>query len=299
MDVGSLRYFLVAAERLHFGQAAEELGVAQPALSQRIKTLEARVGVRLFDRSRRAVRLTDAGHVFLNEARRLVDMADRAVRLARAAEKGNAGELHIGYGGSVIFVPKVCALLKNFQQSFPDVSVLMHECKVEEQLQGITTGHLDAALLWGPIGPGYPSLRELVFARAAMSVVLQRDHPLAARNEVSLQDMEGENLVALMDPPGRGITHVVDTLLAATDFSPKIILKVSSLMSVLGLAGAGVGSGIVPQLPIDIISPAFVQRPLAGTGQCNEILVVTSRREASALVQNFVEAAELLSASAL
>lgn len=153
MDIATLHYFLVTARHLHFGNAAEELGIAQPALSQRIKGLEARLTVKLFDRSKRAVRLTEAGSVFVVEAKRLIIQAQLAMRITKRADAGKAGELHIGYGGSVIFEPKLCTLLRAFQDAYPDVSVLMHECKVEEQLEGLKSGRLDVSFLWGPLGP--------------------------------------------------------------------------------------------------------------------------------------------------
>lgn len=292
MDFIALRYFLTAARLLHFGQAADALGIAQPALSQRIKSLETRLRVKLFDRTKRSVRLTEAGKVFVVEAEHLLSQADLAVRITRAAAQGTAGELRIGYGGSVIFEPKVCALLQAFQTAYPDVSVLMHECKVEEQLEGVKAGRLDVSLLWGPLGPGFPELRELVFLRASMSVVLPRDHPLAVKPLLHLEELRNEAFIALTDPPGRGIAHVVDQIFAVSELSPRIVLRVNSLLSVLGLAGAGIGLGIVPMLPVGIISPSFVQRPLAGTADCNEILIAMSRSRISELTQNFIEMAQ-------
>ncbi|WBQ17609.1 LysR family transcriptional regulator [Sphingobium yanoikuyae] len=295
MDISALRFFLVAADKQHFGQAAEELGIAQPALSQRIKALETRLGVRLFERSNRAVHLTDAGKVFAHEARRLVNEADRAVRMTRAADKGTAGELLIGYGGSVIFEPAVCALLQSFKETYPDVSLLMRECSVQEQLDGLSAARLDIALLWGPIGFGHPDLEAHSFRRAGMSVVLRRDHPLAARDTLTLENLRSEAFISLMDPPGVGIGHVVGRLLEAADLSPRIIMRVSSLMSIFGLAGSGLGIGIVPDLPIEIISPAFVQRPLVDAADCNEILIVTAKRRTSNLASNFIDAAASIS----
>lgn len=291
MDISALRRFLVAADHLHFGRAAEELGVAQPALSQRIKALEARLGVRLFERGNRAVRLTEAGRVFVQEARRLVAEADRAVRVTRAADKGAAGELLIGYGGSVIFEPTVCAVLHAFKDRYPDIALNMRECSVQEQLDGLSAGRIDMALLWGPIGFGHPDLQTFSFRRAGMSVVLPRAHPMAERDVISLDAIRSEAFICLMDPPGVGLGHVVDRLFETADLSPRIILRVSSLMSIFGLAGAGLGLGVVPDLPIEIISPTFVRRPLADAADCNEILIVTSKRASSKLALNFLDTA--------
>lgn len=292
MDLNSLRHFLVAADCLHFGEAAERLNIAQPALSQRIKALEERLGVRLFHRARRSVQLTDAGRVLVQRARQLIEEADRAVRLTRAAGQGAAGDLHVGYGGSVIFEPRICALIETFSQAYPDISLHLHECTVKEQLERVSSGNLDVALLWGPVGPTFTGLQSLLFCRASMAVVLARDHQLAERAELRLEDMQSESFISLMDPPGTGIGHVVDGLFETAKVSPRIVIRVSSLISVMGLAGAGLGIGIVPALPIDINSPAFVHRPLIGSGDCNEILIVTQRQSSSRLAQNFTAMAD-------
>lgn len=291
MDTSALRYFILTARRLHFGQAADELGIAQPALSQRIKALETRLGAQLFDRSKRTVSLTEAGRVFLGEAEQLVSDTERAIRIAQAAQKGTAGELHIGYAGSVIFEPKVCRLLQAFRSQYPDASVAMHESNVEEQLEGVKSGKIDVALLWGPLGAGYPELRDHVFARASMSVVLAQNHLLADKSEVNVEDIRHEPFVALIDRPGRGLSHVIDGIFAASDVEPDIVLRVSSLISVFGLAAAGIGIGIVPSLPFEISASTFVQRPLAGVGNCNEILIVTRKSGNLPLTRNFSQMA--------
>lgn len=231
MDLRTLRCFLVTAKRLHFGQASEELGIAQPALSQRIKALEGRLGVELFDRTKRAVRLSPAGKAFAGEAERLVNEGERAMRIARAADKGTAGELHIGYSGSVIFEPRICDLLQSFRNAFPDVSMLMYECGVEDQLEGIKTGRLDISLFWGPVGPGYPELRHLNFSQASMSVVLRRDHVLAGRSEIHLEEIENEAFIALMDPPGRGlVTSLMSCLSMLTCHRRSCCVSAASLV---------------------------------------------------------------------
>jgi len=228
MDLTDLRHFVTTAEHMHFGLAAEQMGITQPALSQRVKALEARLGVLLFDRTKRAIQLTAAGKVFLGEARRLITDADRAMRLAKAAADGMAGELHIGYGGSVIFEPKLCGLLQDFQKAYPDASLLMHECKVEEQLDRVNSGQLDIAVLWGPLGPAYPELRKVVLSRASLAVVLRRDHPLAGRDEIHLDEVRTESFISLMDPPGIGIGHAVDRAFEAANLTPRTVLRVSS-----------------------------------------------------------------------
>jgi DNA-binding transcriptional LysR family regulator len=288
MDINALRHFIVTANALHFGRAAEELGIAQPALSQRIKAIEARLQVRLFDRSNRKISLTEAGRVFLPEAKQLVAEADRAVRLARNAERGTAGDLHIGYSGSVIFEPKLGHLLRRFRDAYPDISVLMQENAVQEQLEALQARKLDIALLRGPLGSIYPGVMGLAFGRSRLAVAIPPGHPLASQSAVTMGDMRSEAFIALLDPPGIGVGHILNQLFERADITPRVILRVSSLLSVLGLVGAGLGLGIVPELPLQIASPAFVLRPLKESDAWNEILLATLRRGTPSVAKRFI-----------
>src|SRR5262245_19066332 len=102
MDLRHVRYFVAVAEELHFSRAATRVHVAQPALSRQIRALEDELGVRLFERDRRRVALTTAGAAFLDEARFLLERVERAVEVARRADRGELGSLRIGYVPAVV-----------------------------------------------------------------------------------------------------------------------------------------------------------------------------------------------------
>lgn len=291
MDTCLLQHFIIAAKHLHFGNAAAEMGIAQSAMSQRIKALEQRLGVSLFHRVNRGVQLTDAGKVFLREAQLLVETTDRAVRVARAAEKGAFGELHIGFDSSAVFAARVYELLQRHAECYPELILNSHEYAVQEQLEAVARGRLDVAVLWGPLGPEYPSLKAHPLIRQSLAVVLQRDHPLAARDALILDDLHGQPFIRLMDPPGVGIGHVVTRLLEQQRITPRTVVQVNSLLSVFGLAGAGYGVGLVPSLPLEIQAPHCVQRPLIGVGNCSELLIVYNGESTSKRALNFVATA--------
>src|SRR3954471_15007611 len=134
MELRHLRYFVAVAEALHFGRAAERLGISQPPLSQQIQALEAELGVRLFDRSGRKVALTPAGSVFLDEARQTLAQAARAVAAARRAADGVIGEIRIGFTASAPFTALVPRIIHAYRQSFPDVHLRLAEMPTRAQL---------------------------------------------------------------------------------------------------------------------------------------------------------------------
>src|SRR5262249_61278404 len=122
LELRRLRYFIAVGETLHFGRAAERLGIAQPPLSQQIRRLEEELGVRLLQRTSRHVDLTDAGRLFLVEARRTLAQADRAARIARRTGRGKSGRLAIGYMASaeLSVFPKI---LPAFRKRHPGVQI--------------------------------------------------------------------------------------------------------------------------------------------------------------------------------
>src|SRR3974390_3316512 len=130
MELRHLRYFIAAAEMENVSRAALRLHVSQPALSRQIRDLEAELGFPLFERSAKSVRLTEAGKIFLAEARAVMQGADEAVSRARAIANGDRAELHVAYAPSptVRIIP---ATLRAFQAQMPDVRVRLHDASTE------------------------------------------------------------------------------------------------------------------------------------------------------------------------
>src|SRR5205085_7516592 len=122
MELRHCRYFVAVAEELHFGRAAKRLDMSQPPLSQQIRGLEVELGVELFRRTKRIVRLTPAGEVFLECARKLLRGAEDSLDVTRRAARGEVGTLQVGYapGLEIDVLPRV---LHRFSRKFPAVDV--------------------------------------------------------------------------------------------------------------------------------------------------------------------------------
>jgi DNA-binding transcriptional LysR family regulator len=288
MEIRTLRYFLTTAEELHVGRAAERLGIAQPALSQQIRSLEARLQVRLFNRAHRKITLTDAGRVFLGEAKLLMSASERAVRVTREADRGAFGQLNIGYVGSAIFDPLLQMLLRRFMAAYPNVSLVMHESTPERPLEALSTGYFDIALVRGRIGKLLADVERRPFTSSRLVLALPAGHPFVGRDHVHLQEMRDANFIALNDPPATGLADSLHQACQRAGFIPNIALQAGSVMSVLALVGAGFGVTLVPELPPEFLSSTFVLRPLDDPQAQTEIVLLTRKRIDSAIEGRFI-----------
>ncbi len=127
MELRHLRYFIAVAEELHFGRAAQQLGISQPPLSQQIQALEQELGARLFERTNRRVELSEAGRLFLEEARQVLAQVEKAADVARRAQLGELGEMKIGFTSSAPFTSKIPKAIHAFRQRFPAVHLNLKE----------------------------------------------------------------------------------------------------------------------------------------------------------------------------
>jgi len=243
MELRHLRYFVRVAEEMHFGRAADLLGISQPPLSQQIRALELELGVDLFDRTSRRVRLTEAGRLFLTEARRTLDQAGHAMEVARRVQSGETGELTIGFVTSVPLIPVVARALLDYRAAYPAVHLSLNEMTRDAQLAAAAENRLDLGL-FRSFDP--PSLPDGLIARhlwdEEMLVAMRDDHRLArGRKPLSLTDIADEPFV-LYDPDlGAGFNDHLGLLFRRAGGQLRVIQEVSGLASLLGLVAAGFG----------------------------------------------------------
>ncbi|MBL9168139.1 MAG: LysR family transcriptional regulator [Verrucomicrobiales bacterium] len=195
MELRHLRYFVVVAEEQNVTRAAARLHLSQPPLTRQIHDLENELGVALFTRSGKIIRLTDAGRVFLEEARASLKRVEEAVRKVRDVASGGQGELHLGYAPTptVEILPK---LLRTFRKEFPHVRVVLHDHSSPEMLAGLRHGRLHAALM---MQPSTQAARGLTFKQLKtypVGIALPANHPFARRRKVSLDDACAAPIVA-------------------------------------------------------------------------------------------------------
>lgn len=194
MELRHFRYFIAVAELLNFTKAAARLRVAQPALSRQIRDLEGELGVPLFERNSRFVRLTDAGEGFLIDARDVLLRADAAARTVHAFAVGERGEVRVGYAPSLtveVLPQALCA----FEKHCPSVRVTLRDLSGQEMLLGLREGRLDASLT---VEPPAKQMRGLAFVRLRsypVCIAVNRSHRLARKRRIDLAALRGERLI--------------------------------------------------------------------------------------------------------
>ncbi|WP_049564724.1 LysR family transcriptional regulator [Nonomuraea sp. SBT364] len=274
--VRHLRYFTVVAEELHFGNAAIRLGMAQPPLSQRIKRLEEELGVRLFDRSARQVRLTEAGRLLLGEAREIVARADRLHEVVR---HGEAAVLKVGVPPDLA-AAVLAALVEGFRESNPEIRLAPAEIWTADQVGALAEGVIDVGVVRHPVtAPGLHFGRTLV---QSQGVLLAAGDPLTGAGEVHLADLAGRELLM---PPREGEPGLHAELLAECRRHGYVPAQVHQGAG-LGLVMAGAAVAFGPRA--DVAGLAW--RPLLGSPIAYR--VSTAWRAATAAVTDFSAVAE-------
>lgn len=238
-----LRYFVAVAEELHFGRAAQRLGIAQPPLSQQIQDLERFLGVRLLDRSKRHVALSPAGAAFLTGARRLLADAQSAAETARRTAVGETGSITVAFAASVMFLA-LPRIIRRFRVRFPAVHLELRELATGPQIAALRSGDIDVGFLRHP--PPDPDLvTETVMSEQLVMAVGRRD-PLSSRRRLSLADLSGRDFVLFPSDLAPGLHAQVIALCASAGFAPRVRQVSRELYTTVSLVEAGMGVTIVP-----------------------------------------------------
>ena len=242
MELRHLRYFATVGEVLNFTKAAQKLRVAQPALSRQIHDLEDELGVKLFDRGQRAVKLTEAGAAFLTEAKAVLERADEAVKVARGVARGEHGEIHVGYAPSLTVELLPCAL-HSFHNVAPGVHVKLHDLSSEEMTRGVSEGKLHLSLVARPETNMLRGLKFELLREYPICVGLPAKHKLVRQREVKLEQIAGEPLVAYSRAEYPEYHAMLKELFAGNNAVLRIAEEHDSAPSLI--AAAEIGRGLV------------------------------------------------------
>jgi DNA-binding transcriptional LysR family regulator len=283
MELRHLRYFQAVAELGSMTAAARRLYVSQSAISEQIRDLENELGTALLDRSGRQVHMTPQGQVFLEEARRTLDAAQRAIDLTRKAAHGEVGTLAIGFflWGTVGFFPR---LIREFRRLRPGIRLSLMEMHATQQIGALEAGTIDLALT-RPLQPPLDKIfrSELLFRDPAV-VVMRPDHKLA-RRAVKVRDLAEERLVLAERRSNTEFFDNIVAMCAAEGFSPQIANTSGTWSGVLTLVEAGEGIALVPSGVRTLRIRGLVFRPFDGPLSAGLSTVWDPRREGPVLLE--------------
>lgn len=293
MELRHLRYFATLADELHFGRAAARLGISQPPLSQQIQGLEVELGTRLLERTNRKVALTEAGRMFLSEARAALAQADRAMQVGRRAGRGELGELRIGLFPSAPLIPIVARSVLGFRRAYPQVQLTLTEVESRRQVQALMEGREHLAIIRAPVQVAVPG--ELVateLLRERLVVMVPADHRLArGRGKVAVAALAQEQFVFYGPTMGTTLPTQVLALCRAAGFEPQISQVANANATILGLVAVGLGIAIIPEAMSLLRHDGVVTREIGEAKAVTSVWIVRRRGEGSVLVEAFMRLA--------
>lgn len=234
--------FIAVAEELHFGRAAEKLHIAQPALSQMIRSLEKELGVKLFERTTRRVRLTASGEAMLDPAQSIRTQVDGAARIARAAQDGAVGRVRIGFGGTSGY-SILSRIAREVAARQPGISLELNpQMYCGQAAQALRDGDMDLAVVSPPAPTG---VAVHVIRRETVMAAVPITHPLADADQVSMADLADEPFISYAPAHGSQVREVMMRLADEAGFLPHVVQEAPDPYSLLALVGAQVGVAIV------------------------------------------------------
>jgi DNA-binding transcriptional LysR family regulator len=245
MELRHLRYFVAVGEEQHYGRAAQRLRVAQPALSRQIQDLEDEVGFKLFERLPRGVKLSVAGKLFLEDARRILQQVSEAAARAARVARGQSGTLRIGFTENASWHGVVPDSLRKFRQRQPDAELQLHPASSVDQVDDIRSGRVDAGFVFN-LPTNDEELDQLPVAMQRVELAVPKGHPLSRIKRLRLRDLVDAPFVWF---PRREAPAFYDRLMHECYRgglkSPRIVQEAANEATILSLVSHGMGVGWV------------------------------------------------------
>jgi len=285
MDLRQLRYFVAVAEERHFGRAAQRLHMSQPPLSMQIKALERELGLELLERTSRRVALTDAGRVFLERAKTILDAVEEAREVARGAEQGLQGRLEVGFisSASLSLLPPSIRL---FRERFGDVELELKELTSAQQIDALYEGGIRVGLVRLPLRA--PGIRFEPVLEERLVVALPSGHALESLDCVSLETIADLPLIFFTRQLIPGFHAQIVELFQRVGAFPKVVQHAVHLQTIVGLVASGVGIAILPSSAERVSREGVVYRALDVPDATSWMGLAWVEGDESKLVRNFI-----------
>ena len=288
MEIRALRYFLAAAEMENLSRASERLNVVQSALSHQIRGLEAEIGAELFVRNGRRLRLSEAGKVFADETRKVMEAMDLAKLRAQQAARGGLGEIRVGFETISSRNRIVSEAVLAFREAWPQVRMDLAHLPAGPLIEALRAGEVDAAFVH--LTEPLPELEAIVFQTTDWVLAMPRSHPLTRKRSISLADLAEEPFIwrARKISPG-----VYDRMLAACQAGgliPNIVQEANNDVMMMNLVAVGLGlCFVVETLHSDLPDDPIVFRRVKDFSMPLELCLAWRRDNASSPLPNLVD----------
>jgi len=287
MELRHLRYFVAVAENLNFTRAAARLHLAQPSLTRQIHNLEEEIGVRLLNRTKSQVALTEEGRSFLVDARRILTLAAESILAVQRLSRGETGQLNIAYLSNSDFelLPET---LTTFRQAFPHVALNLFDMVPAEQFRALEAGKIDL----GFVGLRPPAALEHVqwesIARHRTVVVLPAKHPLARKSQVNLRELKAMFFVGLSEKTHPGFRQWLHETCQPAGFTPRILQDAELEPALMTFVAEGLGVSLAREHIKKLPHPGVAFRPLAPPVE-SDYCIAWNRNNDSRALQQYVE----------
>jgi DNA-binding transcriptional LysR family regulator len=288
VELRHLRYFISVAENHGFGRAALALNISQSAISEQIADLESELGLALFDRQHRQIRLTIPGEQFLEDAKSVLALADRAVSNAYKSQHGEIGTLTIGFfvGGTGSFFPRI---IREFRRRFRDVQVSLNEMPPAMQQRALIAGTIDIGFTRSLAAAEASLLRSEHLQTEPLYAVLPVTHRLAKRRSIAIRELADDSFVLNDRKNSPVVFDKVITLCAQAEIPLRIGATATVSSGVITLVEAGEGVAVLPQGSRSLGSDAVVFVPLTDSGASVDLVVAWSVEHSNPAVDSFLD----------
>ncbi|NKF24784.1 LysR family transcriptional regulator [Solimonas marina] len=270
IDIRPLRYFVTLAETGHFGRAAARLHLSQPPLSRQLASLEAGLGVALIERGPRTFALTAAGERFYADAKAILKSVEQAAGNARAAARGEAGSLAIGFTMCAAY-SVAPGYARAFRAAYPGVNLALREAVSNDLAAQVLAGQLDAAIVLADVLPRGLTARTVV--RDRLCVALPRRHRLAKAQRLKVGQLRDEPFVLAAATVAPTLHAAIIDVCRSAGFSPEVRFEVQLQQTVISLVGEGVGLALVPASMRKLQLSDVVFRDLVGAPRIDQQLI--------------------------
>jgi DNA-binding transcriptional LysR family regulator len=287
-SIRQLRYFVDIAECGSFTGAAENLFIAQSALSRQIKELEQHLGTPLFERTARQPRLTPAGQAFYERARRLLVELDKTERLTREIGQGLRGSLRLNHSSTVPITGLLLERMGAYLQGNAEVSLEIAQQSSEAQLQDIAEGNLDIGLLRLPVLRQHDEVEIHLLFDEPLYLAVAAHHPRAKAASVELAELSEERFISIPHGHRGGLSYQSAALCMQAGFFPRAAQVVSRKTTQLQLIQAGFGVALLPESMRALAHESVVFVPLADEG-CSTSVALACARGCGEMARRFVE----------